>query len=237
MKANAMSGILSFLKRFWSISVVSTFLTGLFVLLPIVITVMIFNWMITKVIEILGPGTLLGDALLSGGGSIVGPNHSVIAFVLGFGIMVCLIWIFGVFVRVQAKRKWSHEIDRLFARIPLIRAVYKPVSQMVKLLAGDGEDKMKGMRVVACRIGGPGGVDVLGLVTTPQTYDVGGCVRQLVYLPTSPVPMSGGLLLVPADTLIAMPDISVDELMQIYLSLGVVMPEAILHRPQVQAPT
>lgn len=226
-----MSRILTFLKRFWSISVASTFLTGLFVLLPIVITIMIFNWLISKVIGVLGPGTLLGDALLSGGGTIVGPNHAVIAFLLGLSIAVCLIWVLGAFVRAQAKRQWSQGIDQLFTRIPLIRAVYKPVSQMVKLFAGTGDEKMKSMQVVACRLGGANGVDILGLVTTPQTYNVGGVVRQLVYLPTSPVPMSGGLLLVPAENLIPMPDISVDELMQIYLSLGVVVPDTLTLDP------
>lgn len=227
-----MSKSLSFLRQFWSISVVSTFLTGLFVLLPIVITMMIFDWLVSKVIGVLGPGTLLGDALLSGGGSIVGPNHEVIAFLLGLAIAIGLIWMLGVFVRAQAKRQWSQGIDQLFTRIPLIRAVYKPVSQMVKLFEGKGDDKMKGMQVVACRLGGQNGVDILGLVTTPQTYNVGGIVRQLVYLPTSPVPMSGGLLLVPADSLIPMPDISVDELMQIYLSLGVVVPDTLTINPK-----
>ncbi len=222
-----MSKILGFLNRFWSISVVSTFLTGLFVLLPIAITLMIFNWLIDKVVGVLGPGTLLGDAFLSGGGSIVGPNHAVIAFVLGLSITIALIWLLGVFVRAQAKRQWAQGIDQIFARIPLIRAVYKPVSQMVKLFSGNGDAKMKGMQVVACRLGGTHGVDVLGLVTSPQTYSVAGEIRQLVYLPTSPVPMSGGLLLVPIETLIPMPEISVDALMQIYLSLGVLVPDAI----------
>lgn len=222
-----MKKLLDVIMRFWSISVVGTFLTGLFALLPIVITIMIFDWLISKVVGVFGPGSLLGDALLSGGGSIVGANHAIIAFILGLAVTILLIWVLGIFVQVQAKRQWAQGIDHLFTRIPLIRAVYKPVSQVVRLFAGTGDTKMQGMRVVACRLGGAHGVDVLGLVTTPQIYDVGGSPRQLVYLPTSPVPMSGGLLLVPADTLIPMPDMTVDELMQIYLSLGVVVPDSI----------
>jgi uncharacterized membrane protein len=42
----------------------------------------------------------------------------------------------------------------------------------------------------------------------------------MVYIPTSPVPMTGGLLFVPVDSIRPV-DMSVESLMSIYLSMGV----------------
>lgn len=82
------------------------------------------------------------------------------------------------------------------------------------------------MQVVMCRFGGSTGADVLAVLTTPQTYTVGGEPRLLVCLPTSPVPMSGGLVFVPEANVETVDGMDVDELMKIYFSLGVLAPDA-----------
>lgn len=215
------------LSRLWSAGVVGTFLTGVFVLLPVALTFVILEWMIGKIASVVGPGSFLGELLASGGGSIIGPNHGIFAFILGLLIALAAVWVIGLMVRTLAKQRLDQFIDSIFERLPFVRSIYKPVAQVVRLLSGDGDEKFKGMAVVSCSLGGANGVNILALVTSPKTFVIAGETRRLVYLPTSPLPMSGGLILVPESKLVFVPEVSVDELMQIYFSLGAVVPDAI----------
>jgi uncharacterized membrane protein len=216
-----------FFTKLWSTGIVGTFLAGLFVLLPIALTIVVLNWMVGNIASVLGPGSVLGELIASGGGTIVGANHKTLAFLAGLILALAIVWTIGAVVRTQAKQQLNRGIDRLVERLPVVRSIYKPVAQVVRLFASDEGKDFQGMSVVACRFGGSNGPDLLGLMTSPKTFVVAGERRHLVYLPTSPLPMSGGLVLIPAEKLVPMPEISVDELMQIFFSLGVVTPDSL----------
>lgn len=209
----------------WQKGIVSAFLTGLFVLLPVILTLLIIEWLVGKLRDALGPGTFFGDLLTTGGQAVIGPAHTTMAFWLGAGFALLGVWGLGVLVKAQARRKLANWIDGLFSGVPLVRTIYRPVSQVVRLMMADSSDEFRGMSVVMCRFGGEQGAEVLALLTTPQVYDVGGKRRQLVYLPTSPVPMSGGLVFVAEDAISRVPHMDVDDLMKIYFSLGALMPD------------
>ena len=213
------------LRYAWEKGIASAFLTGLFVLLPVILTFLIIEWIVAKLSGALGPGSILGNLLTSGGSSLIGPGHQVFAFWIGLAIALVGVWALGVLVKSQAKRKLDTWIDALFSRVPLVRSIYKPVSQVVRMLDADNKDEFKGMSVVMCRFGGEEGAEVLALLTTREVYVVEGKRRQLVYLPTSPVPMSGGLVFVAEDAVSPVPGMDADDLMKIYLSLGALMPE------------
>lgn len=221
----------AFLRKLWQTGIVGTFLAGLLVLLPLAVTAIILDWLVGKVVAVIGPGSVLGDLLLSGGGSIIGPNHDILAFLIGLSVVLAAIWAFGLLVKSQARLQMAAAIDALLGRVPLIRSIYKPVSQVVRLLSDTEGGDLKGMQVVSCRLGGPNGVDLLGLAPSSRVLDLNGAKRRLVYVPTSPVPMTGGLMLVDAEAVTERPEIAVDELMQIYLSLGVVLPDALTGAP------
>ena len=209
----------------WEKGVASAFLAGLFVLLPVILTFLIIEWIVARLRGALGPGSVLDDLLTSGGSSLTGPGHQILAFWLGLAVALVGVWALGVLAKAQARRKLDTWIDALFSRVPLVRSIYKPVSQVVRMLNTDNKDEFKGMSVVMCRFGGDGGAEVLALLTTPEVFIVDGKRRQLVYLPTSPIPMSGGLVFVPEDSVSAVPGMDADDLMKIYFSLGALMPE------------
>ncbi|MEX5516613.1 DUF502 domain-containing protein [Pseudophaeobacter sp. 1A09344] len=213
------------LRYVWEKGIASAFLTGLFVLLPVILTFLIIEWIVVKLRGALGPGSILGDVLTSGGSSLLGPGHAILAFWLGLAIALVGVWALGVLVKAQAKRQLANWIDALFSRVPLVRSIYKPVSQVVRMLNADKGDEFKGMSVVMCRFGGEQGAEVLALLTSPEVYVVDGNRRQLVYLPTSPIPMSGGLVFVAEDAVSAVPGVDADDLMKIYFSMGALMPE------------
>ena len=222
--------MLNWLSRFWRTSVIGSFLAGLLFLMPIALTVVIVAWIVNIVRGAIGPGTLLGDLLTSGGNFLLGiPNKDTLAFWLGAGIALAGIWLLGLIVKTRAKYIIEDYVDRLLARVPLIRSIYSPVSRMVRLATDRGQGTpgdLLSMSVVACRFGGAGnGVDVLALLASQHVYQIAGERRRLVYLPAAPIPMSGGLVLVAERAITAVPEMKVDDLLKIYVSLGALMPE------------
>jgi uncharacterized membrane protein len=208
----------------WRTGIVGNLLTGLLVLLPLVLTVIIIGWIVGVVAAVLGPGTWFGDLLTSGGEALVGQKREVIAFIVGVGLALASLWFLGLLVRVQARRAFDQTFDDVFSRVPLFRAIYRPVSQVVRMFAGSNAD-LATMSVVMCRLGGQHGADVPALLASEKVYDVAGERRLLVYLPTSPLPAWGGLVLVPDACVIRVPAMDADALIKLYLSFGVLAPE------------
>lgn len=213
------------LGQLWRTGVVGTFLTGLFFVLPVVLTVAIMGWVISKLEGVLGPGTWLGELLSLGGSTIAGPNHATISFWLGILLALGGIWLIGFLVRTRARLVLDRALSGILERLPLVRSIYGPVSQVVGLLRGDSAEDVKGMEVVLCRFGKDTGASVLALLTSRTVYPLNAGDSYLIYLPTSPLPMSGGLTFVPAGSVTPVPEVDVDGLMRIYFSLGALSPK------------
>ena len=216
----------SIFGKFWRTGIIGNLVTGALVLLPLVLTVLIIGWIITALVSALGPDTWFGNLLIRGGATIVGEKRELIAFLIGAGIGLIGIWVLGLAVRTQAQRTLAQTIDSVFARVPLFRAVYRPVSQVVRMFAGSTAE-LVGLPVVMCRLGGENGADVPAFLASDQVFYIGGDRRLLVYLPTSPLPAWGGLVLVPESSVVPVPGMDADALIKLYFSFGVLAPETI----------
>jgi uncharacterized membrane protein len=222
----------SILGRIWKTGILGNLLTGSLVLLPLVLTILIIGWIVGAVAAVIGPGTWFGELLTSSGEAIIGQKRELIAFVLGAAIALVGLWLLGVMVRGQARRALDQTFDRILGRLPIFRAIYRPVSQVVRLFAGSNPD-LAAMSVVMCRLGGDRGADIPALLASDQVFDVGGDRRLLVYLPTSPLPAWGGLVLVPEEAVVRVPSMDADALIKLYLSFGVLAHELM---PSVSRP-
>lgn len=218
--------MLEVFRVFWRSRVTGTFLAGLLVLLPVVLTVVIIAWIVQLLRDALGPGTFLGDLLTRGGGTIIGSNNAL-AFWLGLLIALVGIWFLGAIVRTEARRSVQAWIDRLFTSMPFVKGIYSPVSRVVRLATEKGSSDLTGMRVVSLRLGGAAGADILALLASDRSYLVAGERRVLVYLPTAPLPMTGGLVMVPEESITVIPEMKVDDLLKVYFSLGALAPESL----------
>jgi uncharacterized membrane protein len=212
--------------RLWRNNITTTFLAGLVLLLPVVLTVLIIAWIVDFLKAALGPGSFLGSILTTGGSTIIGPGYETLAFLIGILIALLGIWFLGIIARSAAQKSIEKSIDRIFTKLPLIRTIYNPVSRVVRMTTDKTAGDFSGMAVVACRFGGDNGVDVLALLANQQVYMIGNERRRMVYLPAAPLPMSGGLVLVAENALIPMPDMKVDDLVRIYFSLGALAPDS-----------
>jgi uncharacterized membrane protein len=223
--------MIRWISRFWRTSVAGSFLAGLLFLLPIVLTVVIVAWIVNLVRGAIGPGTVLGDLLTQGGNYLLGTNQDTLAFWLGAAVTLAGIWFLGLIVKTRAKSIIQTYLDRLITSVPLIRSIYSPVSRVVRLATdrgGDAPGDLSSMSVVSCRFGaGTNGVDVLALLASQYIYNIAGERRRLVYLPTAPIPMSGGLVLVAETAVTPVPEMKVDDLLKIYVSLGALTPEVL----------
>jgi uncharacterized membrane protein len=222
--------MLDWISRFWRTSVIGSFLAGLLFLMPIVLTVVIVAWIVNLLRGVIGPGTVLGNLLTRGGNYLLGlPNQDTLAFWLGIGIALVGIWFLGLIIKTRAKHIIQDYLDRLITRVPLIRSIYSPVSRVIRLATDRGTGApgdLSSMSVVSCRFGSAEyAVDVLALLASNHIYNIAGERRRLVYLPTAPIPMSGGLVLVSEAAVTSVPNMKVDDLLKIYVSLGALTPE------------
>ncbi len=222
-----------FARWIWERGIVGTFLTGLFAILPIAMTAAIIGWVGGKLWVTVEPGTVLGSALRRMGLEPLVDNPTV-ALIIGGAFVVVAIWALGLLIKSTARHRLDDAFHALVNRIPIVNTIYKPVSQVVGLLKGDDKSDMKGMAVVYCVFGTEGGCGFLGLQASAATYRIGEKDCRLVYVPTSPVPMSGGLLFVPSDAVTTV-DMTVDDVMKIYFSLGVLSSQVIPEQYQPAA--
>lgn len=232
---------MNILIHLWRNKIVTTFLAGLVMLLPVVLTVIIVAWIVNFLKSALGPDSFLGAVLTTGGMAITGPGYNTLAFLLGVIIAIVGIFALGLAARGAAQASVERFFDRTFAKMPFVRSIYNPVSRMVKLTTDKNAGDFSSMTVVICRFGGPQGADVLALLANPEVYLIAGERRRMVYMPTSPLPMSGGLVMVPETSVFPVPEMKVEDLLRVYFSLGALAADALPKnmrngRPEIAAP-
>ncbi|MCA9271029.1 MAG: DUF502 domain-containing protein [Planctomycetales bacterium] len=198
--------------------VTATFVAGLFAVMPLVITVAIVAWVADLIHSIVGPDTLVGRGLGQLGKFFV--DNQVLAQIIGWLLVVGVVFVIGLFVQMKLRSVTLTLIDAVFHRLPVIGGLYGTASQFISMLNKKGDNELAGMTSVYCSFGAAGGCGILGLMPSGEKFNFGRGDYYAVYIPTSPVPMTGGLVFVPVECVTRL-DMSVDKLMSIYLSMGV----------------
>ncbi len=201
---------------------VQYFLTGVFAILPLVVTVLIVAWVAGFLKGLIGPQTMLGRAIAGLGlaADDSGDTSTLVAYVIGWAIVLGCIFVLGFWVEHGARRLYQGTVDRLLSRLPLLGGIYKTTKQLVGMMDKQQASEFEGMSVVYCVFGSRHGAGVLALLVSPEVFDVGGQAFQVVMIPTAPVPFGGALLFVPREN-IHPAGMSVEGLMSIYVSMGV----------------
>ena len=184
------------------------FLTGLLTIAPAAITGAILWRVYLMVDRALRPGLerfpYLRDHLP--------PFLITLMGVIGSLIVVVLI---GLITRTLIGVAMFGAIDRLVARIPVIKSVFGAVKQVSEVLLADNRQAFQ--KVVAFEYPRRG-LFSLGFVT----QDDPARSLQHVFLPTTPNPTSGFLLLIPREQTIQLP-LTVEEGIRLIISGGAVL--------------
>lgn len=195
-----------------------TFLAGLLAALPLVATVGVFAWLARLIYGWLGPHSLIGGLFVQLG---LGISESEWAgYGLGVLITVGSIYALGLLVEAQLQAGLARVVNLVLGRIPLVRNVYDLINRFVDMLGQRDEDGLKSMSAVWVTFGGPGGVKVLALLSSPEPVELDGQPYLAVLVPTAPVPVGGGLLYVPQAAVVPA-DVGMDAVTSIYVSMGV----------------
>lgn len=195
-----------------------SFLAGILAILPVVITVAIVAWVAGFVRQILGRGTLIGEALTALGLRFV--TNDTMAYLIGGLLVLGGVLMVGLAVEAGAKNLVQKLLDVAMQRIPIVGNIYGTSKQLVTLFEKKDPEKLQGMKAVFCFFGEKTGAGILALLVSPEQYCVNGRNFHIVIVPTAPVPIGGGLIFVPVE-MVQPTDVSVEGLMSIYVSMGV----------------
>jgi uncharacterized membrane protein len=202
------------------------FATGALAALPLAATLLIFAWAAGILIRWLGPESLVGRTLISIGLG-VGASE-VVGYAIGVAIVAAAIFGLGLLVEAGLQRGIAVAANAVLSRIPVVGAVYDVIKRLVGLLRqGDEHDGLRSMSAVWCHFGGPskdGNSAALALLGSDVPVLVNGQRCLAVLIPTSPVPVGGGLIYVP-EHWITPADIGVEAVTSIYVSMGLTSPQ------------
>lgn len=145
----------------------------------------------------------------------------------GIGVMITLLVIFftGLFVANFIGKKLVELWDAAIIRIPLVRTVYSGVKQVLDTLFAPGGQSFRKVLLVEYPRAGLWSIAFqTGDGTREVDQSVGEGDMVSLFIPTTPNPTSGFLMLVPRHKVIEL-EMSVEQALKYVISLGVVQPE------------
>jgi uncharacterized membrane protein len=185
------------------------FLTGLVVLAPVGVTAVVLAWMFRTI------DNILGEPLQAA----VGVRLPGVGFVLLIIAVLAVGWV----VHFAAGRQLLHWWNEALARFPLTGRLYTAMSQIVQSVVGEQRRLFHRTVLVPYPTEGMWAVAFVTHERAPLLAEVVGepCVN--VFVPTTPNPTSGFMLVVPVSRVRPL-DISVEEAMKLIMSGGAVTP-------------
>ncbi len=187
-----------------------SFLTGLFVIFPLVISIALLVWFFGMV-----------DGLFSHPiDGIIGVFAPNVGHIPGSGILTGLVIILlvGIFARNVIGERFLAALDRLINRIPWYRTVYSTVKQLTDAISPDNTKSFK--EVVLVEYPGPGS-RAIGFHT--GTAEIEGRRVAVVYVPTNHLYL-GNVLFLPEEAVRTL-DMKVEQAIRLLVSGGIASPE------------
>ena len=198
-------------KKSLSLTLRNYFITGVVVLIPIGFTLYLSKILIGFSSKIIPEN--------------INPNNYLPYSVPGIEIIITILFITivgGLSLSFFGK-KILKLIDDLFKRIPFLRTVYSAILQMTETFSNKDEDKKSVVLLEYPRKG----VWAVGFSTKENTGEMAQKTNQKlvnVFVPTTPNPTSGFLLMIPKEDLIYL-DMNFEEASKFIVSAGTSRPK------------
>lgn len=197
-------------------------IAGLIVIAPITATALVL-WWIFQMLD-----GLLGRFLYPGLGSLVGRETVVIP---GLGLLVLFLLLVGIGFAAQRAIgsriiAWWHAT---LERIPLTRRIYTAANRIVRTVFGEESRPFKKVVLVEYPSPGRWAIGFLS-AAAPPVIQRHVAASFSVFVPTTPNPTTGFLIIVPAEYIREV-DMTVDEAFTYILSAGSVSPDGVRPPP------
>ena len=208
------------------------FLAGLAAVLPIIISLFIIVWIYQTIaphiVGVLGQITSSIVGLLTPGPTPESVklilNHPATKTILSILLAIILVYVLGYFVSSYLGGQAFGLVDQLLKRFPIVKVIYPYAKQFTDSIFG-GDKTSKFRKVVAIQYPRPGLYSLGFLVGTGVQELSGRSGKRLatIFVPSSPTPVMGYVVLVPEDEVIPL-DLSVDQAFRMIISLGILGP-------------
>jgi uncharacterized membrane protein len=189
-------------------------IAGLLVWLPIIATVLVVRFILGLVDQtlLLLPRSLQPETLL--GVHIPG---------LGAVLAVLLLLATGLLVTNIVGRSLMRAWDDLLNRIPFVRAIYGGVKSFSTTILSSSGNSFKKVLLIEYPRAGLWSIGFQTASDVRVTPSLGNEGQLCVFIPTTPIPTSGFIVLIPRSQAIEL-DMSVDAAMKMIVTLGVIVP-------------
>lgn len=186
---------------------------GLLVIIPIAVTAVVLKFLFDMLDPILQPllGLLPGDRI---------PG-------LGLISLMVAVYLVGLVATQVVGRRLVNLTHRIMERIPVVKSIYGTTRIGVEFLSGSGDHPYRGVVLVDFP---RAGMKAIGLITANLGV-LNGAEMVAVYVPTTPIPSSGFLVVLPMDEVIVT-EMSVDDAMKIIISGGILAKDLFVTTPE-----
>jgi uncharacterized membrane protein len=195
------------------------FLSGLFLVAPLVVTV----WAFGKIIDLVGGNFRAIFFFYVPADYLNAPRLVLLWDILGTAIAIVLITMLGYVSRYVFGKYFLQAAERFVEGIPGVRPVYKTVKEIISTFSTQKRDLFN--KVVLVQFPHEGAWS-MGFLTSRETGEVGqrlGTDVRAVFIPTTPNPTSGFLVFLPAEKVVEL-DMPVSDGMKMIISGGTVLP-------------
>jgi len=200
----------------------SSFLTGLAVLLPGAISIAVVVWLFRNISEVTDRLLFFLPRDITHTDRGAGPMFWYWSL-FAFAFAVALISAAGVLTRVYIGKKIIEWMDRALLQVPFLNKIYGATKQVNDALTSGDKNSFKTVVLIEYP---RAGMYSLGFLTSEESPEVQSRLGQkvvCVFVPTTPNPTSGFLLLVPENQVTRL-DMSVAEGIKYIISLGALAP-------------
>ncbi len=201
----------------------ASFFTGLAIVLPGVITLAVVKWFFGTVSSITDMLLFFLPKSLTHENDGVGPMFwywSVLAFLLAVTIVSTI----GVLARYYFGKRMIAWADGLMLRVPVLNKIYGTIRQVDEAFTSGKKSSFKTVVLVEYP---REGIYSVGFITSDQDNPIHRATKETivcVFIPTTPIPTGGFLILVPVDKVTKL-DISVADGFKYIISLGALSQE------------
>jgi len=210
-----------------------TFLTGLIVLTPVLVTI----WVVQLVLKtVTGAVTPTVQSLIR----VLHIEQDWVQFIaplIGLILSALVVYFLGTLAGNVLGRQLISALERLLMQIPVVRGIYSATRQFLQTFSGDKNEAFN--KVVLFEYPREG-LWTMGLLTGETRGEVQEKTEDVVvsvFVPTTPNPTSGWLIFVPRKSLTEL-TMSVDDAFKMIISGGILTPETVadLEESQSEAP-
>lgn len=197
----------------------NSFIAGFAILAPLVITAFVLQWLFVRLLAIVDP--LVASTRLTNYTANIEPVAQLVAGVVLFGSIALV----GFVASQSVGERAFDGFDALMGHVPFVRVIYSSVRQVSEALL-EGNDRYESVVLVEYP---RDGIYSLGFVTNDGPRPVEAVLDEEmvnVFVPHSPNPTAGSLVLVPVSEVTPV-DVSVRKAIRLLVTTGMAYDEEV----------